>query len=226
MDKKTLTIIILAITLIIFLVSGISYLIFKEKLDIENQTKQTKQIDEWTKSIKEYLKEYDLSSDKRIKELENYYKNKKPDIITNYVTNNDLAKMTIAEKDKTIQGLQNDKKNYKDNESKLEAQIKSDTFELDKLRTNLGLTNNNLENANKTIKNFGYAKWGIEVNEHISMDSKLDLCTNTSIILKRYWFEGHFFVGGGLGFIFGKNILTNETLYGGSLNFNIGGNFK
>jgi len=85
MDKKTLTIIILAITLIIFLVSGISYLIFKEKLDIENQTKQTKQIDEWTKSIKEYLKEYDLSSDKRIKELENYYKNKKPDIITNYV---------------------------------------------------------------------------------------------------------------------------------------------
>jgi hypothetical protein len=49
--------------------------------------------------------------------------------------------------------------------------------------------------------------------------------STSSVIFKKYWFQGRLFLGAGVSFNIEKNVNNTDWNYGGGLIINVGGNF-
>jgi len=221
MKRQTIVIIILSV-IITILISGIIIYFF---ISDRKKTEYDKKSEIFMEQIRTEMKNFDLSNDLKNKEIILMIKNKKPDIITNYITDNDLTKMTIQEKDNTIIGLQADKTNLKEDLKNYEKKLLEEMNTIDSVRKSWGITEKKLEEANKIIKDFNYSSWGIEFNESLTINTALNLNSSTDLTFKKYWFQGHFYIGGGPTLDI-DSINRDNKIIGGGLNFVIGGNWK
>jgi hypothetical protein len=220
MDKKTIAIIILSGIIILLIASIIIYFFLADR----NKTEYDKKAEIFMNEIRTEIKNFDLSNDIQNKKILEMIKNKKPDIITNYITDNDLTKMTIQEKDKTIKGLQTDKENLKSDLKEYEKKLIEEMNTVSSVRKSWGETVDKLNDANKIIKNFKYSSWGISVNESITVNGLLNLNSSTNLIIKKYWLQGHFYIGGGPTLDI-DSLNRDNKIIGGGVNFEIGGSF-
>jgi hypothetical protein len=143
-------------------------------------------------------------------------------VITKYLTKTEYINLPDEKKDKYIYDLETDHKNMSIKITDYEALVKSQTILIDGYKKTIHDMTADYDKLNKKLAGVFIPSWGVSLLESGTINTNLNLDLTTNLIFKKYFFNGHFYLGGGVSFVYEKQLLDNKDIFGGGFNFELG----
>jgi hypothetical protein len=143
-------------------------------------------------------------------------------VIIKYLTKTEYINLPDEKKDKYIFDLETDHKNMVVKITDYESLVKSQTILIDDYKKTIHDMTADYDKLTKKLSGVFIPSWGVSLLESGTINTNLNLDLTTNLVFKKYFFNGRFYLGGGVSFQYEKQLLSDNNIFGGGFNFELG----